>query len=667
MAITPVPAPGWRPLINGVQTLPVNSAWSYLEYAGVVFGPFTTIEDYQPAVHYDQRNSRSYVEFTLTCTSTVTWSDPVGADQLCGAVRQALTTQGGQLVLRGRAVGEMLVNIGTVIDIRNGPIPTVQSYETKGELTSVFHWTLTWCLPDCGDAVYTAELGTLSNTNTVSTQMDNGYATRTVSGKVVIPQNRAALGARFPADAATKFLKIADGRPGSVFPPLPIGFRRAYTYSLNEDRSELSYSCTDKQIGREAPPPGCVTAEEGHENWTEQAGGFYAWNTTFTARYEVPWDGSIDAAIEAFFEFVNGRLFFIRDMLANQRDANGNPNREAGGGFIPRSFRAEQPDVRGRRTANFSMTCTYVTGLRNVLEEGGIWRPVANGNWQAWFGTMEAAVFNPLGTAVLDYEPDEDHIVNLCEPNTRNLGELAPGVGRLGLFRPGPEPTVNILSGSRGRLTSELLSPQPNLDWLYYLPSIVLETDDGVNGVRTLPLAPLNGSTDLVGEFNGMDPAAVAAAIGGALGSQLIGGQLFGPITPPVPGQGGGAGQPPGVPTDQTVGVLTNQQAGTTWVERRVRPQTFVWFSGAAARYGRKVPEPSLTSVTIGGIKYPVVRAMRAGDGPAFSQRAVQTFAWAGGKQYPLYRAGWRMRYGVIGPVTPGEVQPPPNPRTGVQ
>jgi hypothetical protein len=678
----PVPNPGWRPASNaGAQSLPVNSPWSAFYYAGVNFGPFTHITDYNVEVVYDARMNRSYNVFVLTCESTITWDAGVNngpnsysaADALATRVRQALTTQAAPLLLKGRAVGVMAVNNGVVTDIKNGPIPRMMGPEVLGELTSKFVWTLTWHLPDCPDAVYSAALGTLSNTYTVSTVVEKGYTTRIIAGKAVIPQNRLALGARLPANAATKFQRALDGQPGSLFPLEPYGFFRGpYSCTLNEDRSELSYSITDTQMGLQAPPPGCITADESYDLGTQQRAGLARWSATLQGRYEIPYNApSVNDAVDAFFEFAGGKLFFLKTMLAQQRDANGNPVQGVPNGLIPTAFSVSEPEVRGRRIVALSLSVEFTTGLRNVIEQSGVWRRVSNGDWQAWYDSM-GWVFNPLGTAALDFDVTKDTIVDLCQPNVHNLGNNAPTTGDLRRYAllPIPEPKPEDRN-----LVAQLL-PVPGQDWLSYYCNVFPEDDDGTNGVVTLSTEPLAGSTDLVGQFNAMVASAVKAVISSSVGSgvaQLIGGQLLGPLTPPTPqppGQGGAGANaagvvPPGVPTDSSVGIPDNLPTGTTWVERRVRPFRYVWFIGAAERYGSPVPEPGFNFAVIAGKKYPLVRCQRPEDGPAFWQRSLLTANVFGGNPKPRYQGFWRMRFGFVGPIKGGNVETPPNPYTG--
>lgn len=671
MAIPNIGA-GYRP----GTSLPVNSSWSEFYYAGVNFGPFTHITNYDVEVIYDARGSRAYNRFTLTCTSTITWDEGPGsndvgsfiaADALATRVRQALTTQGGVLLLRGRAVGVMAVNVGGVRDIMNGPVPQQLGPEVLGELTSRFEWTLTWHLPDCPAAVYTSELGTLSNTNTISTTVENGYTTRTISGQAVIPQSRAVLGANFPADAATKFLRIADGRPGSLFPAIPFGFRRGpYTCTLNESRSTLSYSVVDTQNGYQNPPPGCITAEESYEEGTSQDAALATWSATFSGRYEIPYNGNVNDATNAFWFFVGSEIKQIQKMLADQKDANGNPTAGGPNGLIPTAVTLSDPDRRGRRIISLSLSVRFVTGLDNVLEQSGIWRPLANGNWQTWSDSMNAAfVFSPRGTAELDFNPALDNIVSLCAPSN-DLGNRAPTRGRLNRLRPRPP----ILEGIPNELRAAL-TPLPGQDWLWYNCHVYAEDDDGVNQVVTLPTKPLTGVTDLVAtDFNAMVESAVRGLIAG--GSELISGS-FGPLVPPAPvppgagAGGGGAVVPPGAPTNVGVGLVpANLPTGTTWVERRKRPARYIWFVGSAGRYGSPILEPGFSFCTIGGVQYPLIRCQRAKDGPPFEQMTYPSVNVAGGSPTPIYAAVWHMRFGIVGPLNvKGPVETPPNPWTG--
>lgn len=667
--IIPVSDPGWRPLMNtggGMrQTLPGGDDWAIFTYGGVNFGPFTKIESYDVEVRYDERMNRSYNQFTLACVSTVTGSSAPSADALCTQIRWILTQPKLPLHLSGRAVGEMRVNVAGIVDIRNGPIPTVQSFELKGTVTAVFRWTLSWCLPDCNDAVYTADMGVLSNTYTVSTTVDGGYTSRNISGKVVIPQNSFALGARFPANAADKFMKVADGRPGSIFPELPPYFRRGpYTYTLSPDRSELAYSITDTQTGYQAPPPGCITADELYEAHSDSK-MLFQWSATVSGRYEIPYNGNPNDAVNAFFSFAVGKLDYIVNMQKQQKDANGNPVANRPNGLIPTAFSLGEPEVRGKRIVALSLTVYFVSGLKNVIEQSGMWRQVNNGQWQAWFDTM-GFVFNPLGTARLDFGFNRDVYVDLCQPNTGNLGQYAPGLGNLRNLRPANVPLVPQTQELRNKL-----KPQLGNNWLYYRAWVQPVHDAGTNSVVTSPTEPLGGKTDLTGTFNGLIASAVNGVIAG--GAELIGGSLIGSLVPPAVtplGQGvasGNANGVPGVPTNQAVGITNNLPTGTTWIERRVRPQVYFYFCGNAARYGEEVPPPFLTFVTIKGEKYPVIDLQREEDGPFFWQNTVSTPSIAGGTPYPVYCATWRRRYGVVGPVPGGPftIDLPPNPFTG--
>jgi len=671
--------PGQRPQLpqggGFADTLPVNSEWAELQYAGVEFGPFTTVDEYQVEPVFDERGNKSYNRFTLTCSSTLIGGGVggnVGVDSLAIKVRRSLTTPRGLLVLSGRAVGRMVVNDGVTIDIKNGPIPTVVSWDVRGENASRIHWTLTWCLPDCPDAVYTSELGTLSHTYTVSTQVDNGYTTRTISGKVVIPQNRAKHNARLPADTADKFFYIADGQPGSIMPVMPPGFRRSYSSSLNEDRSTLSYTVTDTQIGRQAPPPGCLTADESYALSTQQVGGFFQWVATIDTRYELPIDGDINNAADAFFTYINDKLDFMLRMLGEQDPGPGKPRLKGyPSTILPLSFSMGEPEVRGRRVATFSFSFSFVTGLMNVLRQSGIWQQVSNGNWQTWYNSI-SFVMNPLGSAGLTLNASIDTIVDLCHPSPLDLGNFAPGIGtRPAMLEPGKK--IRLSAPAKKLQTS--LEPKVGQDWVSYRTWFEIVTDDGVAKVTTLPAAALNGDTDLIPDnaFNGAVSAAVLGAIGG-IGAGTSGGtgvSGVGGLTPPpaVIGSGGTGGgiKPPGLPTPAATGILDRQDTGVMYPERRTLPHQEVFFCGEAARYGTPVPAPALAFITFqDGSQVGVVRAQRPEDGPPFGQVSFPLPNIWGGDPVPLYTARWRMRYITLGEVKPGNViKDPPNPMTG--
>ena len=239
--------------------------------------------------------------------------------------------------------------------------------------------------------------------------------------------------------------------------------------------------------------------------------------------------------------------------------------------------------------------------LKEMLNHSGLWRPVPGSDFGRWSASL-AKHLSARGLSSLTFDLASDKIVDLCgpiaPPKRPSMGSQY-GYGTNGVVGAAPA------GGAGGDLYDP---PDPGGSWLHYACAISVVRDDGVVVVSTLPDAPLvphlGQGSSAGGRFD---------AINGVL---------------PV-----GANPPSQLSTRTAVA------AGDTVTQQRVRPTTYIYLTGEAARVLYPIPCPEV--VEINGRR--AVACNRDGTGVGFSTAVV------GNALYPVYAARWRLRYVLVG------------------
>lgn len=606
-----------------------------LTYNGVPFGPVTrtTGVSIKPVEDAAGRTT-VYNQYDITLES---WFGGVAkgfTDLTANLCRQALTKNGGPLILTHRAIGDIRVNVGEVRDVMNGPKVRELSFEPAvgGDLMSKLRWSISFCIPECRDAVY--KFRAMEFCYTVSYQLTNGYTTRSIQGHIKVPQNRVANGARFPQDSAD------DYREDIVVPP-PEGFRIVYgPFNLSMDRSTLNFSYQHVEMGRNNLPEGVVEATASQTMSTTQA-GMAQWQTTISATYEVPKDGEFRDAVQAFRDLLRERVnSFRKQKFKNEK------GQDESCAIFPVAMTVTEPEIYGPRKLTFSVTLRTIGRLDNILNSG-IWKRTSTAGvdkWRDWYLSVNSSALDPRGYAQLKYDIGEDRIIDLCDANAVLLPQGSGGTGLM---------DGNLLGG---------LFPRPDraTSWLSYECHVTVERDDGNSLVRDMPETELTSEDDPVG-FDPYDFSVVGTVIGSAVNAGGVGqsasyqaGQVAGSaIGASLSGavNAGGVGNPlSGLISVISVGAAEGANKVINGVRSR-KAAYVITLEGKAARVGFEIPEPALREVN----KIPVVPLNKVGDGTGFKTGLIAMSV------LPIYGATWRLRYGLEGDLGKRRIEVPRN------
>lgn len=545
-------------------------------------------------------------------------------DAAVRAVTQVLTKPAQPLRYTGRGYG-LLVNVGTVKDVRWGPTPTEATVRPLGggnaaELT----WAVEVHIPDGPSAYYTH--APMEFNFSLSYDIDaSGYTTRTYAAFVRIPLTRA-----FPADRAIR--DTADRLRESIVPPLLPGFRRIPgTVTISDDKTRADVVVTDTQMPPNVPPQGVIEASASHTVHSVP-GQIVRWTGTLEATYEIARNGAttVAAARDAFFALAKDRINHTIDTISAGQTTELRTN---GGGaaaeavVIPVSFSMSEPELYGRTKARFSLT--YVVNnanLRAMLGASGLWRPVPGSNWQRWAAGL-GPVLGARGHAGLVFSPNDDKIIDLLRPSDPRPGLLSR-LNEVGRHLADPPQSL-------------FPDPKPERSWLEYVCAVYVETDNGVVEVRTLPTQARTAAGDVYGR-----PTAAGAAISSAVGGAFAA----------IPGVLGKALENPfyGPMRETFLGGAGKDALAPQAPQRRARQGAALWLIGHAVRVLYAIPAP--TAERWGDAV--LTPANRPDRGEGFWTGVVGNAIW------PITAARWRLRYLMDRPP-PAGAPVVPNPFRG--
>jgi hypothetical protein len=578
-----------------------------LRYGNVNFGPYTrtTGVSVRPEYSADGRTV-IFNRWSMSFETHIYGDTRAQCDLLANIYRKALTKNGEAFVCTARGIGDIRVNVGLVRDVDNGPKPQELSFEAAmgGELAAKVRWSITFAIPECDDAAYKFRAMDFSYTVTYTT--NNGYTTRSIRGDLRIPQNRVANGDRFSQDSAEAYRSRIHIDPPEGFRP-----QGGTSVTLSKDRSSISFEQTHVEMGRNIYPPGVVEASLSHTvTSTAPMGG--AGQATFNGSYELPKNGQVRDAVDAFSKAVQARLTQANDAPDVPGPLRGTRSKTQY--MLPVSFTVTEPDIYGPRKVNISLTLSVISTLNSILASG-IWTQLPSQNRQSWrrWWLSVSDVFGPRGTAKLVFNIGEDRIVDLCDAGRSVLNpdgrDREPNGGVLG------PPPIN------------LPKPTPEASWLNYKCTAIVQCDSGNTLVRTMPTRPLTDDKD---PDTGANPFSIPSLMRTGIST------IFGNITGGLIGGGGaqGGGNPFIQPGDLR---LDNNLSDSTAVRSR-KVQWYVIIDGSATRAFYPVPRPSIESIN--GLKVVPLDKENVGG---FGQTQTHVLG------QPIYAAKWRLKYGVEG------------------
>lgn len=603
-----------------------------LRYGNVQFGPYTrTTSASGSVVETSDGRSVRYIQYTLSFETTITGRTSTEVDAIAVRCRRVLTKNGLVFICTKKAIGDFRINEGSVRDVNNGPKPKEISFEPAvgGDLVAKLRWSITFCIPECQSAAFRGR--PMDFSYTVNYNIVNGYTTRTISGKLMIPQNRSAIGERFSQDSADNYREMVYLEP-------PVGFKPqgGINVTLSEDRGTLSFSYAHVEMGRNNPPPGIVEVSAS-QTMSSNAPALTGWQVTISGNYEIAKNGQFRDAVRAFDELVQYRLLQASQQLAIQNPALlknagiNNPKQKVF--WLPIAATLSDPEIYGARKVNLSYTFQSIGDLQAHLNSG-IWTRIPNQQgpnaWRKWWLSVRDNAFSPRGYAQLVFDVGEDRIVDLCDP---------------GVPRPNPFFLAGQIFGGglaeirNGDILGQI--PPPETSWLHYECSVQIVEDNGNELVAVLP----------------KENQPMAKQPGINVGRERPVGEIFGSITgfpyipgAPLPGSGAFNQQL----RDGSQGLFV----GGGRLENDLKPENVkgdnkpvksrsskfhIVLEGKAARAAYPIPQPGID--TFDGKN--VVPINTADPGYGFKTVQKQLVAM------PIFYAAWKLKYGVVGDVDP--------------
>lgn len=415
-------------------------------------------------------------EFTI---KTVLYSTvPATVDDSIRAACRTLTSQGDKFVYKNKGYGtDFDINVANRKDVAWGPRVKVLSLKP---LADKYAWELIWtvavCVPECNAAKF--ENAVMEFGYQVEYSKDKyGYTTRTVSGKLSIPQTRTVQSDR-------RIKRSADEYREKIRPVTPAGFRPGPDrVILSADKCTLDFSFVDTQLqSRNQLPPGVVDAVVSMTWDNTTAMNMFDWNLRFDGEFTMTGDSHLSDSQYFFWGIVMQRLAKIFDsaknngmvilnkddvkeqekkaednekgwwerrwddikdggeaiigagfglvgaarqinQMADKKDDKGNPI------FIPMHWSASEPNIFGIPKANFSLTYRMVFSKASHMTFA-LWEPIIGTEYNFWKKSV-GALFNPRGDAGLKFNVNDDVIIDLCkddavQPNGKLKGIKKP-------------------------------------------------------------------------------------------------------------------------------------------------------------------------------------------------------------------------------------------------
>ena len=512
------------------------------------------------------------------------------ADVLVQNAVALLTQPAGAFTYYGRGIGDVSINIRGAVDCTWGPFPEMVSLKPHNDQTVAITWSVEFNIPTCGDARYTGPME--FQYDTVIGIDTGGVSDRTYKGFLRIAQNRRRQGDHTVRTSADEYRE-------KINPPLLAGFRRGErNFTTSADKCRLDFSISDTELrGPNVPPPNVVEADAEHSLSTAQAGRLYEYMGSLSATYTIPKGNDLGV-----FDAIAVFKATLEDRLSGLRKAGVLKVFKKKPGILPVSFSATDASIYQEVRVRLDMKYRLVgVRLADILNSGGLWRPVPGSDWDKWSSSL-VIPWGPRGGAGLKgYYPGEEQIVDLCarippDPivtTTRPRPRIKP-----------PRPSMQPASPA-----TVFPPPAAAESWLSYSAMTRVETDSGTVVGKTLPGSPIRDATAAAG-WN-------ASSGMGQSQDQVV------------------------APNDAHLQL--GRTSGETFTQQRTSPTVFVFLSGYAVRAGYQIPTPELVSVN--GAE--LVACNRADRGEYFEQGIVGQGGLDGG--VPIYGAKWNLRYALLG------------------
>lgn len=506
------------------------------------------------------------------------------------ALRQRLTAPGQALRFWSQGIGLFSVQEANRFDVNNGPKPRVVSEAPiAGSKALRVIWECSTWVPNCilntglnGIAQFL--YGVTWNIGT------NGVTTRSISGSIEIPLSRVPAPGQ-PISETASLRSNADEVREQVMGHFPkvLGFERAYSFSLSNDRKTLSFTISDMEINSQNPYfPGIVRMSVQRRYNSDYKTGFTKWSGTVSGSIEVaPGYSKLRGWIA--YASVFDDIFSKRELGHLPKTATTSPSKSGtttplgkpSWGMLT-SISLEE-EIYGR-TMSFSIGYHLFCSLSELFKATGLFQPLtispSDASWNLWRTSM-SQIQGGRGWRGLNYATSDDIIIDLCSGLTQ-----LPTRQESNTF---PSETTVLGDGKTPP------GPPADKSYIHYDSKITSEADDGSS--HALPLQkslPVNESTSLT--------------------APNVDGTTFG--------------------TAESSGLVPSHPVIT-----RTRPTRYlITFEGSSARVGYLPPVPNLKSV--GGKK-----AYKIGRDQIVSKIVGSGTDVASGAPLTIYGLYWRKQY----------------------
>jgi len=541
------------------------------------------------------------------------------------SIRERLTEPGKPFQFNGRGFGVFSINQSRygAQDVVWGPETQEVSFDLFGPgVTRRMEWTFVARVSDCKGARFVGSGRVIEYNTEITHQPTKEGLTRTITGHLVIPNNRGGLGNRQALDSA-------DQWRDRVLPPMLPGFDREYdNFTLSEDRSRLDWTVRDIEFGLNVPPKFVIRPPKVRHSVSPAPGakGLAAWVGTLSAEYKLAKTAPDKYwPVKHFFGVVVAdRVGAASDTMLNDPDFDAKA-----AAIVPVRIGIEEPDIYGEvPTYNLSFSWVFATRFQKLLSRSPMWRPVPNaGGWVEWVESLSGTVLDPYGTAQVRFRAADDRMTDLCDGGSLRSQALA----RLPIDRE----LRTFQDVAMEALAESINLPTPQNSYLYWESRLFIEVDGGLVPVKPLPTKPPKlTSPQLQG-------GSLAKLIGSAINAGAASARAMASQMRAVPGAGGGGGR------------LVNEPKEKSDPQQRVHDKCYIWLIGKGARAGYPIGCPTTTEIN-GARLVALPRTDR--------REGFTTWEGFNAGLFPVYHATWALRFYAPDGIPPGPLLPFDNP-----
>lgn len=373
-------------------------------------------------------------------------------------VRKLLSEPGGELRFTYQGAGNLTLNAPQgPSDVSNGPKPKIVNWIPMTNKMAKITWQVTACFSPCADTIYgitPSDIAQFPYSMTFDIG-DDGLTTRTTTG--VLEQARMTR-TTASGDIVTSFFDTLDmeKRITDAFPMMK-QFKRKQSYTISEDRTTLSFTIIDREIGSdEAYGVGCIDEEVSlRASASLETGGFHQWRVQLSGSITVaPGFTKYFAYAEIARLFqqiyvkngVRGRYGHITDHT--ERDANGNYIENSNPSRTILQSISYGDDLFGR-SVDFDIAWSLFTNPLDIFLATGMFKPIRedmskqNEAWGKWVTSLSQYTDNG-GFQRMGINQADDIIVSLCQPM------------RQGSFnKPEPPNPIDVVSSKKKPIKDE--------------------------------------------------------------------------------------------------------------------------------------------------------------------------------------------------------------------